>query len=57
MADLLPTCVRSLLEQRVHGRGLGISDLTAMANLEHKEAFSETGRDDKFNGAAWPVRP
>ena len=41
MADRPPAFVRSLLEQRLHGHGLGISDLAAMSNLVHKEAFTE----------------
>ena len=50
MADRPPAFVRSLLEQRSHGHGMGISDLAALSNLVHKEAFTETGRIDMFAG-------
>ena len=48
MADRPPACVRSLLEQRLQGHGMGISDLAAMSDLVHKEAFTETDRFDTF---------
>ena len=45
MTDRAPAFVQSLLEQRLHGHGMGLYDLAvgaaAMSDLGHKEAFTE----------------